>query len=327
MSEIRKFLYEKSLNLPVANAEIERIMQIILRGGATPTQIASLLTMVDLQKNPCAEILAVLKILKCHQSKGKFNAISCTQDVRAKLMNVELAVAFILTLFDFPMMICDRLSFLPKNSLARHNSSADLLKELDFPKNHSSEKFRFVEIFHFYPALREIYEIQCDLFGKFFDFVKSLCFPEKLESLIIYVENSWEIELYIKILHSLEVQNALIICSHYPGIPHLLENDVNSEIVIIRKNEITRDFYNFSKTPFVEIEDLVAQRNMQENMNIFRKILTGQDFTTPQSRVILLNAAVCLCFLSDTNLTNLAEMLEKIKEKLQNQELLNSLRK
>lgn len=289
-------LIEKQ-DLPIIEAEL--VMEEILSGNLTPSQIAAMLTALRMKGEMVNEILGFIKVMRRHMVKVKTSGRvidTCGTGGDCKgTFNISTVVALVVAGAGV--------------AVAKHGNraasslcgSADVLEALGVNINLSSENagkilkktnftFLFAPLFH--PGMKFVAQVRKDLgFRTVFNFLGPFVNPACVKRQIIGVPKIELAEKLAKVAANLNYEH-LILVSSGDGLDEisLSGKTIGYEIKEkrIRKIVIDPKDYGFKYSA----SDRLKGGNAVFNASIIKLILSGEE--GPKREVVLLNAAFAL---------------------------------
>ncbi|AIL64971.1 Anthranilate synthase component II [Rickettsiales bacterium Ac37b] len=316
MSEILKYINKAVQRETLTLEEATRAFQIILAGGALPSQIVAFIVALETKGANIDEILGAINVFR---TKSNFIlAPNNTIDIcnigphTNNFLNIYTAVAFVvagcgipvakhgsniitqLDNYNIPSSIIrasDILPILGVNINAHPKKSAQSLLEANIC-------FMLISKYHTY--LREILSLVNELdIHTIFDFIIPLCNPAKPKYCLIGVHSKEIAEKLAMIMQHMEYNKAWIVSSHNVLASLTLTGEAYV-IEITNKNTksftITPEEYQL---PIMENLDEIKGGDMFFNAKKLLELLQGQKNTYRD--IVLLNAAAALFIVGEVS--------------------------
>lgn len=303
VNEIQKYIKQAVFRENLTIEESERAFQIIMNGGATPAEMAALLTALKMKGETPAEIIGAAMIMRDKATKIKvppkladIAMDTCgTGGDYSGTLNISTAVAFILAGCGVPIAKHGN------RAISSRSGSADVLAELDVNIDATPETsqkclekagicFMLAPTYH--KAMRHVMPVRQELgFRTIFNLLGPLTNPARVKRQIVGVYSREVMPIYAEALLGLGVERAWVVASR----DELDEISIADETYVISiENGQTESFTvtpeeaGLPRADLKELEGGDAQYNSME----IRSLLGGKK--SPYRDVVLLNAAAGL---------------------------------
>jgi anthranilate phosphoribosyltransferase len=299
MQEIQRILAEIVAGENLSSAKMERLMQILFSGGATPAQIAGLLVALRLKGETAEEIAAAAAVMR-HKARpfsapaGAFDTCGTGGDGSGSL-NVSTAVAFVLAACGVPVVKHGN------RSVSSRSGSADVLEalgvDLQVPPEtmqHALEKtgcaFLLAPLYHY--GMRHISPVRQELkLRTIFNLLGPLANPAQPDFQLLGVYHPDLLQPMAEALQQLGTKAAWVVCGA-GGLDEIALHG-ETEIIALEHNELHR----FTLTPEeagLTRQPLTALQggDAAENAAALSRLLAGE--AGAYRDAVLLNTAACL---------------------------------
>ena len=311
--------------------EMSGVIQEIMEGIATPSQIASFLTALRMKGEAVSEITGAARVML-----DKANRLTVPHEVAVDLcgtggdyhgtFNVSTAASFIVAGAGVPVVKHGN------RSVSSPVGSADVLEALgakiDYTKEHAEkclEKtgivFLFAPLYH--PAMKHVAVPRKEMgIRTIFNILGPISNPAGVKHQVMGVYSEALLDPIIKVLRNLGHVNAMVV----HGSDALDEFTVTGKTVVAELRDGMVKKYQFDPSELGlkkrKLEELKGGQTSEENALIILSILKGEELEAKRD-IALLNAAAAI-YVSDSNL-DFNQAFEKAVESLESGKALAKL--
>ncbi len=311
--------------------EMAEVIEQIMEGEATPSQIASFLTGLRMKGEAVSEITGAAKVML-----DKANRISVSNDVAVDLcgtggdhhgtFNVSTTASFIVAGADVAVAKHGN------RSVSSPVGSADVLEALGANIDYSIEHaqncldetgivFLFAPIYH--PAMKNVAVPRKEIgIRTIFNILGPIANPAGVKHQVIGVYSETLLDPVIKVLRNLGHTNALVI----HGSDSMDEFTVTGKTIVaelrdgmVKKYQLDPSDLGLKKR---KLDELKGGQSSKENAEIILSILKGDEKEAKRD-IALLNAAAAI-YVSDEN-SDMVQALERATESLDSGKALSKL--
>lgn len=334
MAEIVKFIEKISQREDLSEEESSRVFQIMLSGGATPSQISGFLIGLLTKGETEDEIAGAAKTMR-----HKMTKLNISESMRAKSMdvcgtggdkkgtfNISTAVSFVVSSFGIPMIKHGN------KAVSSKSGSADVLNELGINTILNPEQaitclkeanivFIMAPLYH--QSLKSIGPIRQELgIRTIFNILGPLCNPAMPDNQLMGVYNKELVEPIAKVFKNLNLKRAMVV--------HGL--DGIDELSVCEKSEVSELNNNKIINYQIDPEDYGIKIHSEENLKggdarfnaeAMLEIFAGAD--NAYADAVILNSAAAL-YVSGA-CKNLNEGVKLSKKSLKNGNAKEALKK
>ncbi len=295
---IQKIIEGKNLT----GKESEKVMEKIMSGEATPSQISAFLTALRMKGETAEEIAAFSKVMRRFAQKIKPKVSGTLIDVcgtggdKIKTFNISTTSMFIVSAAGIPIAKHGN------RAISSHSGSADVLEELGINLNLEFEKikesiekigigFMFAPAHHL--AMKYVMPTRKELgIRTVFNILGPLTNPANAQAQLMGVFDPNVTEKLAKVFKLLGLKQAMLVYGE-PGLDEI-SNLGKTKISELREGKI--------KTYYIEPENFGLKRakvkdlaggERKENAKILVDILSGRE-KGPERDIVLLNSAAGL---------------------------------
>lgn len=292
---IQKIIERKNLT----DKESERVMEMIMSGEATPSQLGSFLTALRMKGETATEIAALAKVMRKFAQKiepevdGLLVDVCGTGGDKVKTFNISTTAMFIVSAAGIPIAKHGN------RAITSNSGSADVLEELGINLNLEFEKikeaiekvgigFMFAPAHHL--AMKYVMPTRKELgIRTVFNILGPLTNPANAQAQLMGVFDQNLTEKLAEVFKLLGLKQAMVVYGE-PGLDEL-SNLGKTKISELREGKI--------KTYWLQPEDFGLKRakaedlaggDRKENAKILVDILTGKE-KGPKRDIVLLNSA------------------------------------
>lgn len=311
--------------------EMAEVIEQIMEGGATPSQIASFLTGLRMKGEAVSEITGAAKVML-----DKANRISISNDIAVDLcgtggdhhgtFNVSTTASFIVAGADVPVAKHGN------RSVSSPVGSADVLEALGANIDYSIEHaqncldetgivFLFAPIYH--PAMKNVAVPRKEIgIRTIFNILGPIANPAGVKHQVIGVYSETLLDPIVKVLRNLGHTNALVI----HGSDSMDEFTVTGKTIVAELRDGMVKKYQFDPSDLGlkkrKLDELKGGQSSKENAEIILSILSGDEKEAKRD-IALLNAAAAI-YVSDEN-SDMVQALELATESLDSGKALSKL--
>jgi anthranilate phosphoribosyltransferase len=299
INEIQRFITKVAEGKHLSQEETSRAFQIIMNGGATPAQIASLLTALHIKGETPEEITGAALVMRAKMEKitAPDNAIDVcgTGGDHKGSLNVSTAVALVVAACGLPVVKHGN------KSVSSLSGSADILAELgvniqaDKAKVEASLSnanicFMYAPLYH--KAMRHVAPVRQELgFRTLFNLLGPLVNPAQPTYQLMGVYDKDLLEPLAKVLRLLGSTNAWVVHGS-DGIDELTLSGV-SHVAELKNGEIRLFDITPEEAGLERAEpDAIAGKSPAYNARELSLLLTGKQ--SPYRDIVLYNSAAAL---------------------------------
>ena len=302
--------------------EMSEVIETMMEGEATPSQISSFLVALRMKGEAVSEITGAAKVML-----DKAERLNSSHDVIVDLcgtggdsqgtFNVSTAASFVVAGAGVPVAKHGN------RSVSSYVGSADVLEELGVDINHSKELaerildeagivFLFAPLYH--PAMKNVAGPRKEIgIRTIFNILGPIVNPAGVKHQVIGVYSEVLLDPVVKVLRNLGHKSAMVV----HGTDSLDEITVTGKTVVAELKDGMVKKYNFdpSELGFKKrnVSELRGGRTARENADIILSILNGEEKEAKRD-IVLLNAAAAI-YVSETS-PDMSESLERALESL-----------
>lgn len=280
------YLKKLTEHYKLSDDESFELMQKFLSGDFNERVAASILSLISFKGEDVEEITGFARALI--ESMKKFNTnqeeildIVGTGGDNKNTFNISTVSAILISTLG--INVAKEIN----TCVSSRCGSADLLKGLGINIEASyeqkkqcleEEKFVFIHIPEYYPALQKIKGIEKELgFGTIISLLPPVCHPARVQKMIIGASNRHKATLISNVLQRLGIEKAYILWNE-EGYDEIVPIGITHIIVVERDNkirEITLTANDFSLAGNYKIGTLIPGGEIATNMNVIDEIDRG----------------------------------------------------
>ncbi|TCS93388.1 anthranilate phosphoribosyltransferase [Hazenella coriacea] len=304
---MKSYLLKLMMGSPLTRVEAREAMDLMMRGQATPSQIASFLTSLRLKGESVDELIGFAESLRSHAANIEVSSLQAvdtcgTGGDGGKTFNISTAAAFVIAAAGIPVAKHGSVAVSGKTGSAEVLQALGMdiqlnPKEAEYMLEKTGLSFLFAPLYH--QAMKHVMPIRKELgFRTCFNLLGPLANPAKVKIQLMGVYDPTLVEPVAEVFRALGVKRALVVSS-LDGLDEITVTDttriceVNGDLIYTY--EVTPEELGVKRSYIHEI----AGGDSQFNAALMKRIFNGER-GAPRD-VVLLNAGAVLYLTGQAN--------------------------